>query len=152
AAPLITSTMLKGRESAAAVLRRRIVMLQKKQLGSTGLRVAPLGLAGSFGIEAGDVERAFHELGVNYFFVTPRMKGLVEGIRRLVAAGHRDAIVIGAGAAIPMGWSVGREWAKLARILNVEVIDVFHLYWVQAHWYVTGNTWPAMRKVKEEGK
>jgi aryl-alcohol dehydrogenase-like predicted oxidoreductase len=127
-------------------------VLEKKQLGATGLRVSPLGLAGSFGIEADDVERAFHELGVNYFFVTPRMKGLAEGIRRLIDAGHRDEIVVATGASVPTGWSVGREWARAARALRVEVIDVFHLFWVQAHWYVTGKTWPAMRSLKDEGK
>ena len=127
-------------------------LLPHRPLGSTGLRVSPLGLAGSHGIEADAVERAFHELGVNYFFVTPRMKGLVEGVRRLVLAGHRDAIVIGAGASVPTGWSVAREWESSARLLGVDRIDVFHLFWVQAHWYVTGKTWPAMQRLKEEGK
>ncbi len=126
--------------------------LSRRPLGQTGLDVAPLGLAGSFGIAAPDVERAFHECGVNYFFVTPRMKGLVEGIRRLVAAGHRDELVIAAGANVPTGWSVAREWEKAAKTLGVDRIDVFHLFWVQAHWYVTGKTWPAARRLKEEGK
>jgi aryl-alcohol dehydrogenase-like predicted oxidoreductase len=118
-----------------------------------GLRpVARLGLAGSYGIEADEVERAFHELGINYFFVALRMTGLIEGVRRLVRAGHRDEIVIAGGANIPIGASVPREWAKIARALEVDVIDVFHLFWVQAHWYVTGKTWPAMRALKQEGK
>ena len=126
--------------------------LARRPFGSTPIRAAPLGLAGSFGIEAKDVERAFHELGVNYFFVTSRMKGLVAGIKNLVAAGHRDELVIAAGASIPTGFSVPREWEKMTKLLGVDRIDVFHLYWVQAHWYVTGKTWPAIRKLKEEGK
>ena len=126
--------------------------LQRRALGKTGLEVAPLGLAGSFGIDADAVERAFHELGVNYFFVTPRMKGLTEGVRRLIAAGHRDEIVIAAGAGIPTGGRVRAAWEKQAREFGVDHIDVFHLFWVQAHWYVTGKTWPAMRALKEEGK
>lgn len=113
---------------------------------------AQLGLAGSYGIGAADVERGFHELGINYFFVTSRAKGLVEGVKRLVKAGHRDKIVIAAGASIPMGMSVPREWASVAKSLGVDSIDVFHLFWIQAHWYVTGKTWPAMRALKEEGK
>ncbi len=127
-------------------------MMSKQPLGDTGLSAAPLGLAGSFGIGADEVERAFHELGVNYFFVTARMKGLVEGIRRLVAAGHRDDIVIAAGAAIPTGGRVRAACAKMSRLLDVDHLDVFHIFWVQANWYVTGKTWPAMRKLKEEGK
>jgi aryl-alcohol dehydrogenase-like predicted oxidoreductase len=126
--------------------------LEPRPFGATGLSASPLGLAGSFGITAADTERAFHELGINYFFVTPRMTGLVEGIRRLVDAGHRDRLVIGAGASIPFGWSVDREHAKIAKALHVDTIDVFHLFWIQAHWYVTGKTWPAMRALKESGK
>ena len=121
-------------------------------LGRTGLSVMPLGLAGSFGIAPEAVERAFHDLGVNYFFVTPRMEGLVEGLRRLIAQGHRDELVIAAGASIPIGASVPKEWAHVARALGVDVIDVFHLFWVQAHWYVSGRTWPAMRALVSAGK
>ncbi len=126
--------------------------LEPRPFGATGLSAAPLGLAGSFGISADDTERAFHELGVSYFFVTPRMKGLAEGVRRLVAAGHRDRMVIAMGATIPTGGGVRRAFEKDARVLGVEHIDVFHLFWVQAHWYVTGKTWPAMQRLKEEGK
>lgn len=114
------------------------------------MRVSPLGLSGSFGIGAGDVERAFEEHGINYFFVTPRMKGMVEGLKRLIRSGHRSRIVLASGAAIPTGGSVSREWEKTARVLGVDRIDVFHLFWVQAHWYVTGKTWPAMQRLKEE--
>jgi predicted aldo/keto reductase-like oxidoreductase len=126
--------------------------LPQRPLGSTGLSVSSIGLAGSYGIDAGAVERAFHELGVNYFFVSPRMPGLVEGVRRLVRAGHRDALVLAAGAHIPMGFSVPREWERNAVALGVEHIDVFHLFWVQARFYVSGRTWPAMRRLQEEGK
>jgi len=121
-------------------------------LGRTGLDVSRLGLAGSFGISAEDTERAFHELGVNYFFLTPRMKGVSEGVRRLVRAGHRDRIAIATGANIPMGWTVRRAWEKIARSLGVDRLDVFHLFWVQGRWYVTGKTWPAMRALKDEDK
>ena len=121
-------------------------------LGRTGLAVSKLALAGSYGIDAEGTERAFHELGITTFFVTPRMKGLVEGVRRLVAAGHRDRLVLIGGAGIPLGFSVGREFKKAATSLGIERFDAFLLFWVQAHWYVTGNTWPALRKLKDEGK
>jgi len=39
-------------------------------LGKTALRVHPVGLAGNYGIDSKSIERAFHELGINYFFVT----------------------------------------------------------------------------------
>lgn len=124
----------------------------RRPLGRSGLQVSRIGLAGSYGIDADAVERAYHELGINYFFVTPRMSGLAEGVRRLVRAGHRDRIVIASGVNVPFGWSVTREWEGVCRGLGIETVDVFHLFWVQAHWYVTGKTWPAMQKLKEEGK
>jgi aryl-alcohol dehydrogenase-like predicted oxidoreductase len=121
-------------------------------LGRTGVEVSRLGLAGSFGIAADAVVRGFHELGINYFFVTPRMKGLVQGVRQLIADGHRDEMVIASGANIPLGWSVRREWERNAKILGVNRFDVFQLFWVQAHWYVTGQTWPSMRQLLEDGR
>ena len=126
--------------------------IERRPLGRTGLEVCRLGLAGSFGIDADSVERAFHELGVNYFFLTPRMKSAVEGVRRLIAGGHRDDIVIATGASIPTGFTVEREWRRAARAVGVDRIDVWHLFWVQARWYVTGKTWPAMRRLKEDGR
>jgi aryl-alcohol dehydrogenase-like predicted oxidoreductase len=125
---------------------------ERRPLGRSGLKVSRIGLAGSYGIDADAVERAYHELGINYFFVTPRMSGLAEGVRRLVRAGHRDRIVLASGVNVPFGFRVTREWEGVCRGLGIETVDVFHLFWVQAHWYVTGKTWPAMRKLKEEGK
>lgn len=126
--------------------------LTPRPFGETGLMAAPLGLSGSYGISADETERAFHEHGINYFFVTPTMKGLSEGIRRLVKAGHRDQIVIASGANLPFAATVPRAFAKAAKTFETEQIDVFHLFWVQSHWYIEGNTWKAMRKLKEEGK
>ncbi|HMR05536.1 MAG TPA: aldo/keto reductase [Polyangiaceae bacterium] len=126
--------------------------IERRPLGKSGIVVSRLGLAGSFGIDADAVERAYHEFGINYFFVTPRMKGLVTGIKRLIAAGHREDLVIAAGASIPTGGGVERSWAKQAKLFGVDSIDVFHLFWVQADWYVSGRTWPAMQKLKQTGK
>ena len=74
------------------------VRLERRPLGKTDLAVTPLALADlSFRddglprqlIRPEDVERAFYEHGINTFFVTWHMKGLSEGVRRLVKAGHR---------------------------------------------------------------
>ncbi len=129
----------------------RPLMLPLRELGETGLQVSPLGLAGSFGIDADSVERAFHELGINTFFVTPRMHGTIEGIRRLVAAGHRDRMVIACGASIPTGFTVDRELRRNLKVIGVDHFDLWELFWVQAHWYVTGRTWPAMLRAREAG-
>src|SRR3954470_9095968 len=129
-----------------------MLRLSTRRFGSTSLETSPLGLAGSFGIDADAVERAYHEHGINYFFVTPNMPGLVEGIRRLVKSGHRDRIVLACGANIPVGGRIEPAFNKDCKALGVDRIDVWHLFWVQYHFYVTGQTWPAMRKLKDEGK
>ncbi len=113
---------------------------------------APLGLSGSYGIDAASVERAFHELGVNYFFITSKNDGVKEGVRRLIESGHRDEIIIAGGANVPTGFGVRAGFDKDLKALGTDHLDVFQLFWVQYHWYVTGNTWPAMRKLKEEGR
>jgi predicted aldo/keto reductase-like oxidoreductase len=122
-----------------------------RTLGRTGLKVNPLGVSGDKGIDAAGIERGFHELGTNYFFATPRMTPMVTAIRNLVAGGHRDKLVLGCGLNLPFGFRVRPAVEKLLKTFNVERLDVFHLFWVQGHWYVTGNTWKEMRKMKEEG-
>ena len=125
-------------------------MLSRRPFGP--LSVAPLGVSGSYGIDADGVERAFHELGVNYFFITSKEDGVKVGVRRLIKAGHRDEIVIAGGANVPTGFGVRAGFEKDLKALGTDHLDVFQLFWVQYHWYVTGNTWPAMRKLKEDGR
>jgi len=129
-----------------------MTVLARSPLGTSGSSSAPLGLAGSYGIDAEGVERAFHELGINYFFFTGRDDGLREGLRRLIAAGHRGELVIAGGANVPTGFGVRSAFEKDLKILGTDYLDVFQLFWVQAHWYVTGQTWPAMRELKEKGR
>ena len=135
--------------------------LGRRPLGGTGIQVSPLALsawsvraAGKAGLKLSpeDIERAFHEHGINTFLVTWQMKEVAEGVRRLVRAGHRDELVLITELGIPIGAFIRRGFEKNARALGVDVFDVVLLGWVQARWYVTGKTWPAMRRLKEEGK
>ncbi|MBI5487136.1 MAG: aldo/keto reductase [Deltaproteobacteria bacterium] len=129
-----------------------LVELPRRPFGRTGLSVAPLGLAGSYGIDADATERAFHELSINYFFVTPRMKGLFEGVRRLIKAGHRDEIVLATGPFFPTGRALRGQWDDVARGLGTDRIDVLQVFWVRWRWYLTGGTIETLRRFKEEGK
>jgi aryl-alcohol dehydrogenase-like predicted oxidoreductase len=138
------------------------VRLERRPLGKTGLAVTPLALADlSFRddglprqlIRPHDVERAFHELGINTFFVTWQMKGLSEGVRRLVKAGHRDQmVIISVGSLLPFGLMVRRAWENNARALGIDHIDVWLMGWVRGRWHLTGKTWPVMQRLKEQGK
>lgn len=66
-------------------------------LGSTNLKVGPLGIASSYGAPTKAYEEAF-EKGCNYFVWNSFMKGrsskMLEAIRNIVKAGKRDKLVI----------------------------------------------------------
>jgi aryl-alcohol dehydrogenase-like predicted oxidoreductase len=136
--------------------------LTPRPFGKTGLHVTPLALgagsvraAGPRGLKLtpDDVERAFYEHGINTFlFHWTLMPALAEGLRRLIRAGHRDALVLLAEMGIPTGGSVRRGWERHVHALGVDTIDIYLLGWVQGRWYLTGRTWPAMERLKEEGK
>ncbi len=127
-------------------------MLEKRRFSWNGPSVSPVGVAGSYGIDADGVERAFHELGVNYFFITSKNDGVLEGLRRLIKKGHREELVIAGGANVPTGFGVRAAIEKDLKRLGTDYVDVFQIFWVQYHWYVTGATWPAMQKLKDEGR
>lgn len=131
-------------------------------LGKTAIQISPLiiaswsfaGRKGPFGgqLQSTDVERAFHELGVNTFFVTPKMKHLAEGVRRLVRSGHRDEIVIISVAGLPFSGRVLAYWNRCTRELGLERIDLFLMGWVQHRFYLRPAVWSTMNLLKESGK
>jgi predicted aldo/keto reductase-like oxidoreductase len=128
-----------------------LVNLPRRPFGRTGLQVSPLGLSGTFGIDADATERAFHDLSINYFFVTHRMKGLCGGLRRIIAAGHRDKIVLATGVNWPSGRAVRSEFEELTGILGTDRIDVFQLFWVRWPWALS-RTIDALREFRSAGK
>jgi aryl-alcohol dehydrogenase-like predicted oxidoreductase len=79
------------------------------------------------------------------------MKHVVEGVRRLIRAGHREKLVLITELGIPTGAFIRRGLEKNARVLGVDCIDVVLLGWVQARWYLTGRSWPEMERLKQEG-
>ena len=64
-------------------------------LGRTGQMVSRLGLASGYGVPASAIERAFHEYGTNYFYVSPflNLGSMVQAVRNL-APGHRDELFL----------------------------------------------------------
>ena len=57
--------------------------------------VSRIGLASGYGIPAAAIEKAFHEYGVNYFYVSPllNLANMVRAIRN-IAPSHRDELCI----------------------------------------------------------
>jgi aryl-alcohol dehydrogenase-like predicted oxidoreductase len=135
--------------------------VELRPLGQTGLCVSPLGLAalgiqasGSGGLKltADDVERAFHEHGVNTFLVHFLMKDLCEGVRRLIRAGHRARLVLVSEVGLPVAGSVRRGLEKHLRLLGTDHLDVWLVGWVRKRWYVRPGVWSAMQRLRDEGK
>jgi len=68
---------------------------ERVPLGRTGLMVSRIGLASGYGVPAAAIEKAFHEYGINYLYVSPLLNlgNMVQAIRNL-APGHRDELLI----------------------------------------------------------
>jgi aryl-alcohol dehydrogenase-like predicted oxidoreductase len=63
------------------------------QFGRTGRMVTRLGLASGYGVPTAAIEKAFHEHGVNYLYLSLLRRGrMVQAIRNLAA--HRDDLFI----------------------------------------------------------
>jgi aryl-alcohol dehydrogenase-like predicted oxidoreductase len=135
--------------------------LTTRPLGRSGLQVTPLGLAaqpvsswgrrGAPALRPEDVEQSFHEHGINTFLVHPSMQAQSEGVRRLVRAGHRDALVLASEASLPLGGSVRRALDKQLRALGTDHLDVWLMGWVRGRWYLRDSVWQEMTRSKERG-
>ena len=57
---------------------------ERVPFGSTGLMVSRLGLASGYGVPASAIEKAFHEYGINYLYVSPvlNLGNMIEAVWR----------------------------------------------------------------------
>src|SRR5689334_1304887 len=103
----------------------------KVVLGRTGLRVTPLGIASSFGLEAADVEHAF-ERGIDYFYWgSLRRKAFGQGVRAL-AAKHRERMTIVVQSYTRAGFLMGTSVESALRKLGTDYADLLLLGWWQS--------------------
>ena len=107
---------------------------------------------GGPGLSPEDVERAFHEHGINTFLAHFMMKRLCEGVRRLIQAGHRDELVLITGASLPFGGSVRRGLERHLRVLGTDHFDGYFMGWVRNRWWVRKGVWAEMVRLRESGK
>jgi predicted aldo/keto reductase-like oxidoreductase len=103
-------------------------------------------------MSAADVERAFHEHGINTFLVHFLMKDLCEGVRRLIKAGHRDDLVLVSEVGLPFARSVRRGIERHLALLGTDHLDVWLVGWVRKNWYVRDGVWSEMQRLRETGK
>ncbi|MEE8325980.1 MAG: hypothetical protein V3R58_02975 [candidate division NC10 bacterium] len=68
---------------------------QRVPFGKTGFQVNRIGLASGSGVPAAAIEKAYHEYGVNYFYISPLLNigNMVRAIRNL-GTGNRDELLI----------------------------------------------------------
>jgi aryl-alcohol dehydrogenase-like predicted oxidoreductase len=102
-------------------------------------------------LEPADVERVFHEHGVNLFLVHPWMTAISEGVRRLIRAGHRERLVLVSEVGLPFAGSVRRGLAKHAAALGTDYLDVWLMGWLQRRWYVRQSVWLEMTRLRQSG-
>src|SRR5689334_4124659 len=99
----------------------------KVTLGRTGLRVAPLGIASSFGLESSDVER-----GVDYFYWgSMRRPAFGRGVKAL-AQKHREKMTVVVQSYTRAGFLMGTSLNGALRKLGLEYADVLLLGWWQS--------------------
>jgi len=102
----------------------------ERELGSTGLKVGPLGMAASYGAPAEAFEEAF-EKGCNYFYLGGgrRKAGMKQAIRNLCSQGWRDKLVIAIQSYARSGHLM--EWVFKSRLrsMGLERADILVLGW-----------------------
>ncbi|MDH3290918.1 MAG: hypothetical protein OER89_10375 [Gemmatimonadota bacterium] len=98
---------------------------QRVPLGRTGLMVSRLGLASGYGVPAAAIEKAVHEHGINYLYVSPllHLGNMVQAIRNL-APGHRDDLCIVLARPILRGFRLERYVERWLKKLRLEWVDL----------------------------
>jgi aryl-alcohol dehydrogenase-like predicted oxidoreductase len=93
--------------------------------GRTGLLVSRIGLASGYGVPTAAIEKAFHEYGVNYFYLSLLKRGhMVRAIRNL-APRHRDELRIVLAKPTSGGFflqSFVERWLKKLKIEQVDLV------------------------------
>lgn len=101
-------------------------LTQHVPLGRTGLTVSRIGLASGYGVPTPAIEQAFHEHGVNYFYVSLLRKGnMVRAIRNLKA--QRDALRIVLSKPAKGGYFLRGHVERWLKKLRVEQADLMIL-------------------------
>lgn len=103
---------------------------KERELGGTGLKVGPLGMAASYGAPAEAFEEAFAK-GCNYFYLGGgrRKAGMNQAIRNLCRQGRRDRLVIAIQSYARFGHLM--EWVFRTRLrsMGIEQADILVLGW-----------------------
>lgn len=98
-------------------------------LGRTGLSVGPLAVAGSYGVDARSLRKAF-DRGVNYWYHgSLRRAGMTLALRELVKEGKRSELVLVLQSYSRLGWFLERTFLKGLKLIGTDYADVLLLGW-----------------------
>jgi len=107
-----------------------VAAFKERELGGTGLKVGPLGMAASYGAPAEAFEEAFAK-GCNYFYLGGgrRKDGMKQAIRNLCRQGLRERMVIAVQSYARFGYLM--EWVIRSRLrsMGIEQADILVLGW-----------------------
>jgi hypothetical protein len=121
-----------------------------RALGPEGTLVAPVGISGHYGLSAEGFTRAV-EAGVNLLFWEPNYQTLTRFAARLPASDLR-ALHFLAGTFEADGRRVRRDAERALRVLGIERLSFFLLFWVQSWGRLAPDVHEALRHLMAEGK
>jgi aryl-alcohol dehydrogenase-like predicted oxidoreductase len=111
-----------------------------------------LGLTFNFGIDAAGVEAGL-ERGINYLFWTSMRTGKALPAVKAALKRDRDRYVLAAGPTLGFfRGNIRRGTEKLLRKLDVDYIDVLHLFWLGRTSALTEGNIEELQALREEGK
>jgi aryl-alcohol dehydrogenase-like predicted oxidoreductase len=98
---------------------------QRVPFGRTGLMLSRMALASGYGVPAASIEKAFHEYGINYLYISPllNLRNIVRAVRNL-APSHRDELCIVLARPIFRSFRLESYVERWLRKLELEWIDL----------------------------
>jgi hypothetical protein len=123
---------------------------QARLLGPGRLAVAPLGVSGHYGLPVEGFVRAV-EAGVNLLFWEPNYQTLTEFAGRLSPA-DRGGLHFIAGTFEADGRRVRRDCERALRMLRLDRLALYLLFWVQSWDRVSPDVREALDRLRAEGK
>jgi aryl-alcohol dehydrogenase-like predicted oxidoreductase len=114
------------------------------------LPVAPLGISGHYGLPVQGFVRAL-EAGVNLLFWEPNYQSMTDFVTRL-SGSDRAALRIVAGSFEADGRGIQRDAERALRLLGIERLTLFLLFWVQSWERVAPDVTEALRRLQQTSK
>jgi hypothetical protein len=111
--------------------RMRMDFKERVPFGRTGLMVSRMALASGYGVPTVAIEKAFHEYGVNYFYLSFLTRGnMVRAIHNL-APKHRDELCIVLAWPTFPGLFPHSFVTRWLRKLKIEQVDLMILQYLR---------------------